>query len=175
MVNHHFTNVSAVLLSVKLLVLTALWLVATPGFSAPILVNTSAGSFEVDVLPLDSFDDLKETLDDQVWWDDQALAREFANAVGDSLGLLNFPFQSSPVNGPLFATGGPNTSGNSVGCWWSSSANGVVCSPFAATNTDVYHAFATAVTTPTSVPTASTWGLGLMGLALAGLGWRKLR
>jgi hypothetical protein len=141
-----FTNIASVLLNGKLLVLAAFWLVATPGLSAPVLVDTSAGTFYVDLLPLDSFDNLTDTLDDQVWWGDTGLASEFANAVGESLGLPNFP--SSPTLGPLFATSGPNAGGNSVGCYWVGSADVVSCNPFTSTTTPAYHAFAVLANPP---------------------------
>ncbi|MCB1760249.1 MAG: hypothetical protein KDI68_10790 [Gammaproteobacteria bacterium] len=64
-----------------------------------VLINTSIGAFEVTAAAGLSIDQL----DEQPWWDDNILAREFAELVDLSLGTFVQPLSTGVEVAPFFA------------------------------------------------------------------------
>lgn len=136
--------------------------------SHAVVVDASVGRYDVQLLTSDSFNDLLDTLDDQVWWGSTSLAREFSELVGEDLGIANPGFLDF---GPVFATGS-NSLSNAVGCYYSFNRSQVSCNPWGPVSSDYVYAYATPIS---AVPVPASLPLMLTALGLAGFLSRRRR
>lgn len=72
--------------------------IASPAQALVVNVNVGGTSYDVTTVT-GRFTDLQTQLQSQVWWQNQNLATNFANAVGSSYGLINY----YGYGGPFFA------------------------------------------------------------------------
>lgn len=73
-------------------------------------ITTSIGDYDVEtqIGRFDNIDFRTNVLEEQIWWDNTSLAREFAQLVGFELGRVNPPDSFFTIGGPYFATGSIN-------------------------------------------------------------------
>ena len=98
------------------------FVIAIPTHAAPITVYIASLDQNYEVSTFDaSYLQQPALIESQVWWGDEALAHEFAAAVGDHFGFPN-PGDSSwgPLFGHTYVAGTPVTAGSvEVKAWWS--------------------------------------------------------
>ena len=167
-------------IKMKRLIFAVLLITSFQAYAIPI--TTTVGDYDITTIT-GTFEDVLGQIDDQVWWNNQTLASEFAGLVQDTLGILN-PFDF----GPLFAYSWFDTNGDGLfrtdGDSYSYSAWCVDPSPFGCGAGRVGSFTASrqvdgpnteqrvwAIGRQTSVPLPGT--LALFGLGLAGLGWSR--
>ena len=137
-----------------------------PAQALPVTVNDI--SYDVTTL-VGAFEDNRDVIVAQVWWDDQALAEDFALTVGNAFGAVNF----FGTVGPFFAlVEFPNNARPSIGGvgYRSDLDDGV---SLTGVNSLVGENVTFAIATPTPVPLPA--GFALMLTALAGLGVLRYR
>lgn len=120
--------------------------------ATPIQISTSIGNYEIDLLQAQTAE-ASDLLQDQVWYNDQDLADEFAELIFDGFGIVN-QFD----DGPYFVYEMDfETQWFRARFWWSQfNSVGTTVSPFA----NRVYAVATAVELPESA-TLVLMGIGL--------------
>lgn len=137
----------------------AVCLMALAGHAHAILMNSSAGAYDVTTITTTGLDPI---VADQVWWQKDALAVEFAERVNDDLGLLNGGVETKTF-GPFFAIAIRSVVVISTTVWnaeiQSADSSGIFQRP-----SEVY---AVERTVPTGAPEPGT--LDLLGVGLLGI------
>ena len=140
-------------------------LMALAGHAHAILINSSAGAYDVTTITTTGLDPI---LADQVWWEKDALAVEFAELVNDDLGILNGAMEIK-ILGPYFAVAIRSVVIISTAAWNAETQSVSGGGPFQRLS-EVY---AVARPVPTGVPEPGT--LDLLGAALLALCWIRVR
>jgi hypothetical protein len=157
--NYVFGDIPMTRTKSAFLALVAVLLSPMAANADPIIISTSIGDYEIELIEGQTTD-LSAMLQDQVWYGSQNLAVEFAGLVLDAFGPVNLPYVGFN-DGPYFVWDMGSES-FSVGLYWFD------VGVFSGTFDNGYYVYATAEEVSVPEPgTLALFGLGLLGMGLA--------